>query len=186
MLKELLKRYESRNNAIPECIIYWRDGISESQIEAFRNSEIRGIKETFEEVGRQVKITVINCVKRHHTRMFPKSEQGDKLGNVFPGTVLENSKKDFFLVSQSALQGTVRPCHYSVIMDENKLTDDDFQRLALNATFSYGRATRSVSIHPAVYYADQVAERAKLHLVNAGDEQLKDVHQDLRYTMYWQ
>jgi len=56
--------------------------------------------------------------------MFPKSEQGDKLGNVFPGTVLENSKKDFFLVSQSALQGTVRPCHYSVIMDENKLTDD--------------------------------------------------------------
>jgi hypothetical protein len=47
MLKELLKRYESRNKAIPECIIYWRGGISESQIEAFKDSEIRGIKDNY-------------------------------------------------------------------------------------------------------------------------------------------
>jgi len=73
--------------------------------------------------------------------------------NVFPGTVVENAEKDIFLVSQSALQGTVRPCHYTVLLDENDLGANDFERLALNGTFSYGRATRSVSIHPAVYYA---------------------------------
>ena len=117
-----------------------------------------------------VKITVINCVKNHHTRLFPKSDKGDKLGvsngpvgflpimlmelqNVLPGTVVESANRDIFLVSQSALQGTVRPCHYTVLVDENDLSSDDFERLALNGTFSYGRATRSVSIHPAVYYA---------------------------------
>ena len=73
--------------------------------------------------------------------------------NVLPGTVVESADKEIFLVSQSALQGTVRPCHYTVLLDENNLSNDDFQRIAMNATFSYGRATRSVNIHPAVYYA---------------------------------
>lgn len=40
--------------------------------------------------GPKPKITVIVCIKRHHTRMFP-TERGDRLGNVLPGTVVENS-----------------------------------------------------------------------------------------------
>lgn len=39
------------------------------------------------------KLTVVVCVKRHHTRMFP-TEAGDKNGNVLPGTVVENSHKN--------------------------------------------------------------------------------------------
>ncbi|MCJ1398779.1 hypothetical protein MMC11_001980 [Xylographa trunciseda] len=186
MLNELLKRYHKRNGSLPEAVIYWRDGISESQVPEFMEREVKDLKGTFHELGQKVKVTIINCVKRHHTRLFPQSERGDKLGNVLPGTLVENGKKDFFLVSQSALQGTVRPCHYTVLLDENDLSSDDIHRLALNGTFSYGRATRSVSIHPAVYYADQVAERAKLHVRGAEDgAELKDVHDDLKYTMVW-
>jgi len=98
--------------------------------------------ETLREVGWQAKVSVTNCVKRHHTRMFAKSEPDDKLGvglsynaieefylirlyNVFPGTAVENAKQDLFLLSQSALQRTVRPCHYSVVKDENKLSEDN-------------------------------------------------------------
>ncbi|MCJ1420408.1 hypothetical protein MMC32_006765 [Xylographa parallela] len=187
MLKELLRRYEKRNNDLPGAVIYWRDGISESQVPEFMEGEVKDLKATFNDLGQKVKITIINCVKRHHTRLFPQSERGDKLGNVLPGTLVVNGKKDFFLVSQSALQGTVRPCHYTVLLDENDLSSDDIHRLTLNGTFSYGRATRSVSIHPAVYYADQVAERAKLHVRATEDgAELKDVHDDLKYTMYWQ
>ncbi|MCJ1286708.1 hypothetical protein MMC26_006054 [Xylographa opegraphella] len=187
MLSELLKRYKRRNDILPEAVIYWRDGISESQVPEFMEKEVTDLKATFRELGQKVKITIINCVKRHHTRLFPHSERGDKLGNVLPGTVVENGKKDFFLVSQSALQGTVRPCHYTVLLDENELSSDEIHRLAFHGTFAYGRATRSVSIHPAVYYADQVAERAKLHVRGTEDgAELKDVHDDLKYTMYWQ
>ena len=39
------------------------------------------------------KLTVIVCVKRHHTRMFPTGA-GDKNGNVLPGTVIENSPRN--------------------------------------------------------------------------------------------
>ena len=34
----------------------------------------------FRNLKQKVKITIVNCVKRHHTRLFPQSERGDKLG----------------------------------------------------------------------------------------------------------
>ena len=63
--------------------------------------------EACQSTGHDINLTVVNCVKNHHTRLFPLSEKGDRLGNVPPGTVVEASPdKDIFLVSQSALQGT--------------------------------------------------------------------------------
>jgi eukaryotic translation initiation factor 2C len=136
-------------------------------------------------------LIVISAVKRTHTRLFPfKKEDGDrKLGNVGVGSIVEAAPQSMFLVSHAALQGTVRPCRYTVLLNErsDSFSVDDFERLAMNATFSYGRATRSVSIHPAIYYADQVAERARMHLNTVdGETVLKDVHENLALTMYWQ
>ncbi|MCJ1478569.1 hypothetical protein MMC13_007250 [Lambiella insularis] len=187
MVNEILTRYKSRNSVLPQSIIYWRDGVSDPEIPAFLKSEVQDLRAALDQHNLPIKLTVVNCVKRHQTRMFPKSERGDKNGNVLPGSVIDSAKNDFFLVSQSALQGTVRPCHYKKLFDENNLSVDDLHRLAMNGTFSYGRATRSVSIHPAVYYADQVAERAKFHIRETEDGiVLKDVHDDLKFTMYWQ
>jgi eukaryotic translation initiation factor 2C len=92
------------------------------------------------------KISVIVCVKRHHTRFFPL-DKGDKNGNIAVGTVVENGHgKDVFMVSHAGLQGTVRPTHYMVLYDENDLHPADFQRICNNLCYSYGRATVSVSI----------------------------------------
>ena len=136
------------------------------------------------------KLTVVNCVKRHHTRLFPQRGQrtGDK-GNVLPYTVVENGSggKDIFVVTQAALQGTCRPTCYQVLLDDHGLSADDFQRLVLQGCFSYARATRSVSLHSAVYYADQVAERAKHHLRTEGAGLVhRDIHRDISFTMWWQ
>lgn len=126
-----------------------------------------------DQLGVSPKISVCIAVKRHHTRVFPLSYPGDKLGNVLPGTIFEASAtpKDVFLVSHSALQGTVRPCHYTVVHDENLLSQDDFQRIGKDSLsyvagsagltlsivyglcFAYGRSSRSVGLFPAIYYA---------------------------------
>ena len=192
MARELLKRYKAKNgDNLPDKVILWRDGISESQIPALMETEVKALKEVREECGKRFKITVVNCVKRHHTRLFPGSESGDKLGNVYPGTMVENSsiKNDGFIVTQSALQGTCRPTHYTVLEDENNFSADDFWKLVMAGCWSYARATRSVSIHSAVYYSDLVCERARLHLRSEEGNPykvLKNVHSDLTYTMYWQ
>lgn len=40
----------------------------------------------------------------------------------------------------------MQPTRYSVLLDENNLSDDDFQRLTNNICWSYARATRAVSL----------------------------------------
>ena len=189
MFTELLKRYQHKNHSFPDAIVYWRDGISDNEVPAFKETEVEGLKKVRDDCKQAFKITVINVVKGHHTRFFPKSERGDKLGNVLPCTIVENSAKtnDVFVVTQAALQGTCRPCHYTVLHDENNLSPNDFHRLILAGCFSYGRATRSVSLHPAVYYADQACQRSRLHLKNEdGKTVLAGVNSQLTFTMYWQ
>lgn len=74
-------------------------------------------------------------------------ERGDKLGNVLPGTIIENiGGKDFFLVSQVVLQGTARPTRYVKLLDENDLTADDLQRVTNNLCWNYARATKAVGL----------------------------------------
>lgn len=92
MIKALLTRYKTRNGNLPESVIYWRDGLSDSQISAFLDTEVKDLRSAFEAEGVSVKLTIINCVKNHHMRMWPKSENGDRLGNVMPGTVIETAK----------------------------------------------------------------------------------------------
>lgn len=108
MATELLERFRAKNNGhYPERILFYRDGLSESQYSAIMAEEVEPLKGQRESSppsgscspvteacaalpGSRPKITAIVCVKRHHTRMFP-TERGDKLGNVLPGTVVENS-----------------------------------------------------------------------------------------------
>ena len=48
MMKELLNRWELRNNgSTPRSIIYWRDGIAESQLPAFMSSEVQALKGSY-------------------------------------------------------------------------------------------------------------------------------------------
>ena len=45
MAKELLNRYKGKHDgAFPEAIIYWRDGIAESQLPAFLQSEVKALR----------------------------------------------------------------------------------------------------------------------------------------------
>ena len=105
MVTELMKRFYSRNKFLPDSVIYWRDGIAESQVPQFLDTEVQALRsrfqhrvvevtftdhrtDAFKDAKKSVKITVINCVKRHHTRLFPQSERGDKLGvNPLPSFV---------------------------------------------------------------------------------------------------
>ena len=81
MFKELLKRYgqkreeerqeeekRSGRKAVielsPNAIIYFRDGISDHQVNAFLSTEVEAVKKVRAERGLDFKLTVINCVKR--------------------------------------------------------------------------------------------------------------------------
>ncbi|PQE04484.1 piwi domain-containing protein [Rutstroemia sp. NJR-2017a BVV2] len=177
MMLPLFRQWIQRvgRGAGPQHIYYFRDGVSEGEFERVLNQEVADMKEVLKEAfgapGAQIRWTVTVCTKRHHLRFFPNDSDnvaGDKNGNAVPGTLVERDithpfEYDFYLSSHSAIQGTARPVHYQVIMDEAKVPVNDFQRMVYQHCYQYMRSTTPVSLYPAVYYAHLASNRARAH-----------------------
>lgn len=60
------------------------------------------MKDLLLHLKQQTKIAVIVAIKRHHTRFFADPPMATRLGNVPPGTVIENSGtlNDAYIIAQ--------------------------------------------------------------------------------------
>ena len=96
-------------------------------------------------------------------------------GTVVDRRITEARNWDFFLQSHIAIQGTARPAHYNVLLDE--IFKDralpkgmDFKNMQMcwktsrTTRVIFGRATKAVSICPPAYYADIACERPRRYL----------------------
>ena len=91
--------------------------------------------EFFRSIGLPTTISFIVVGKRHHIRFFPapgadSRQQDPKNGNLPSGLVVDQQVvhplyKDFYLQSQKPLMGTSRPAHYTVLHDENAMSQDE-------------------------------------------------------------
>lgn len=187
MFKSRLQLWKKHNREYPENIIIYRDGVSEGQYQTVIQEELPQLREASaalypvpDQKKGLPKISIIIVGKRHHTRFYPtKTEDADRSSNCKNGTVVDRSVTevrnwDFFLQAHTCLQGTARPAHYYVVLDEifakrpikppHKNAADALEDLTHNMCHLFGRATKAVSICPAAYYADLLCERARCYL----------------------
>lgn len=158
MVVEILRKFYGTSGLKPERLLVYRDGVSEGQFKQVLDAEVSAIRAGCASLDPNYKpgITFVVCQKRHHTRFFPATPAGaDRSGNLSAGFCVDTdvchpTEYDFYLLSHAGLQGTSRPTHYRVLLDENKIGPDDLQSLTYNLTYMYSRCTRSVSIVPAV------------------------------------
>jgi len=158
-------------------VIMFRDGVSEGQYAAVHEHEIKGLKDAFAQIDPmwQPKVTWLICGKRHHTRFFATNQQDtDKTGNLPAGTVVDRQVVhpfafEFYIQSQAGLVGTARPCHYTVLSNESQYSADELQKIVHSLSFTYARATRSVSLPPPCYYADVLLTQCR-PMVYGGDD----------------
>ncbi|KIW84738.1 hypothetical protein Z517_00126 [Fonsecaea pedrosoi CBS 271.37] len=179
----------SKDSGIPDQIIVYRDGVSESQFAMCKDYEYEKIgaalSQLFQQKGLPVellpKVTLICAIKRHHTRLFPNPDVGSqdrslvlnqqqKNGSVnnnpVPGCVVMDritygQGNDFFLVGQKAIQGTAIPVHYNVLRNPRNYDMQDIARMTYHLCYLFGRSRTSVGPCNPVYYADLVADRAR-------------------------
>ncbi|KAG6027619.1 hypothetical protein E4U41_000880 [Claviceps citrina] len=172
MFGQLTKYWMAGHDAaFPKHIMYFRDGVAEGQFAKVIDEEIREIKSYLRQKAPNAtlpKFTVIVATKRHHIRFFPQKGKGDRNDNALPGTLVEREVThpflwDFYLCSHVAIQGTARPVHYHVILDEMGVPVNDLQKMIYHQCYSYARSTTPVSLHPAVYYAHLAGARARTH-----------------------
>ncbi|KAI2616817.1 Piwi-domain-containing protein [Hypoxylon sp. NC1633] len=172
LLPRLAKFWVEENRTMPKHIYYLRDGCSEGQFKDVLGTEVAEMRRIFRECGcGEPKFTVIIATKRHHVRFFPKQgdkNAGDRNGNPLPGTLVERDVThpqhfDFYLCSHAAIQGTARPVHYQVILDEAGVKPNDLTKMIYQQCYQYCRSTTPVSLHPAVYYSHLASNRARSH-----------------------
>jgi eukaryotic translation initiation factor 2C len=183
-----LRLWQKHNkNQLPENIILYRDGVSEGQYQQVLDLELPMIRNACRQVYPATetkqgvpKVSIIICGKRHHTRFYPCAEtDADRSSNCQPGTVVDRGVTearfwDFFAQPHACLQGTARPCHYVVILDEifrkrpikppHQNPADALEDLTHNMCYLFARATKSVSLCPAAFYADLLCTRARCYL----------------------
>ncbi|KAK3234461.1 hypothetical protein CYMTET_55286 [Cymbomonas tetramitiformis] len=202
----LLDFYRTNNKCKPERLLFYRDGVSEGEFNQVLRHEFPQIREACHELDPTYNptITFMTVVKRHHTRFYPKSAEESDNGNMVPGTVIDTFvthpyEFDFYLNSHSGIKGTNKCTHYYVLCDENGFSPDYLQLLTYRMCYSYNRATRSVSIVPAAYYAHQAAFRGRMLLCPEDDSDsdaqsvssgvsglsLASIHENLKMTMFY-
>jgi eukaryotic translation initiation factor 2C len=153
MLKSRLRLWTDPNHGghanLPENILVYRDGVSESQYQTVLNEEVPLLRRAYQDMypaadrGKELpRLTLVVVGKRHHTRFYASREgDADQSSNPRPGTVVDRSVTevrnwDFFLQSHAAIQGTARPAHYFVLLDEifrgrySKTVPPPFQNIA--------------------------------------------------------
>jgi eukaryotic translation initiation factor 2C len=141
----------------PDNVYYFRDGVSEGEVQHVLRQEIPNIKAILKKLTQdrwKGKFTVVIANKRHHLRAFPRPgdhNSADKNGNPLPGTLIERDVTsphdwDFLLYSHIALQGTSRPVHYHVILDEIKHRPQELENMIYDHCYQYMRSTASVSL----------------------------------------
>ncbi|KAK3945563.1 ribonuclease H-like domain-containing protein [Diplogelasinospora grovesii] len=210
---ELWRSQQKNKGQLPENIIIFRDGVSEGQFNKVLEVELPRLRKAcmnLYKASAQPRIALIVSVKRHQTRFFPTDpahathrSKSPKEGTVVDRGVTSVRYWDFFLQAHVSLQGTARPAHYTVLLDEifrpryGDRAADALEKLTHDMCYLYGRATKAVSICPPAYYADLVCTRARAHqselyddastVKSGGLEQVKarHVHQKLENTMYY-
>lgn len=177
MVGELLDDFYKEVGMLPKRIIFFRDGVSETQFRKVLKEELQAIRGACARYPvYQPPITFSVVQKRHHVRLFPcEADRGAPLQdkvldeNIPPGTVVDTiithpREFDFYLCSHWGVKGTSRPAHYHVLWDENQFTSDELQKLVYNLCYTFVRCTKPISLVPPVYYAHLAAYRGRLYL----------------------
>ena len=190
MFVERLTTWYSKHGHLPSKVIYYRDGVGESQYTAVLHHEVSKIEAAFEAV-REAKrqhldeqdhmptdkllITAIVVTKRHHTRFYPHTHQ--KHRNCDAGTCVDSIVThpvyfDFYLQSHLPSRGTARPTYYFVLRNDIAFSASQLQTLTNCLCYTYVRCASPVSYAPPVYYADKLCERMRLYIKRTQVEEL--------------
>jgi len=123
----------------PDHILFYRDGVSESQYGMVLEEEIPQITKACEKYqlshkckAWNPKITLLAVGKRHHTRFFPNRENERKnlaAGLVVDRDVVHPNHTSFYLQSHHSALGTARTAHYVVIVNQSGYTVDELEHI---------------------------------------------------------
>ncbi|KAH0547230.1 piwi-like protein Ago3 [Cotesia glomerata] len=157
-----LTAYRKARGEYPNRIVVYRDGVGDGQLSTVAGYEVEQLSKTFAMVDASYspKLTVVIVQKRINTRVM--ALRGQRLDNPPPGTIVDSEVTrrnwyDFFLVPQTARQGTVTPTHYVVLRDDAEFKTDYIQRLTYKMCHLYYNWPGTIRVPAPCQYAHKLA-----------------------------
>lgn len=168
---EALETFKARARKYPETIIFFRDGVAESQIPAVKDFEVQSILRTCEDLGDNYRPYIIYTVvvKKTAAKFFtPATVRRGQTGktevsNPPPGTVVVSrvvpEQGDFYLISHSANQGMSSPTLYRTIFTSRKSNFplEELSRLAYKLCHLYFNWTGAIKVPAPCMMAHKLA-----------------------------
>lgn len=161
-LREALLAFNAatKGRFLPECIIVYRDGVSDSQIEAARRFEVEAMKRaigTFEGYNPNLVYVLVN--KKTNCKLYSRSGKG--IQNPQPGTfvnsVIVPDGQSFYLVAHAVTQGMASPTLYRIISNEGAVDHMSIAKLAFKLCHLYYNWTGAIKVPGPTMMAHKLA-----------------------------
>jgi len=127
--------------------------------------ELRNLRQAMvDEYGKEgrtiPKFSLIIVTKKINARGF--ADKGSRFDNPPPGTIIDSvitlpERYDFFLISCAARQGTVSPCSYNILYDDQGLDVDKLQMITYKMCHMYFNWSGTVAVPAPCQYAHKLA-----------------------------
>lgn len=184
-MQKALITFKKEHGCLPERILFYRDGVSDGQIEYVHKNEVTKIQDVIKTYYKdtQPKFAFIVVSKRINTRIFEKKRGCYE--NPVSGTVIDREitlpyRYEFFLISQSVRQGTVSPTNYNVIYDEFGLSPERLQQMTYKMCHLYYNWSGTTRVPAVVQYAHKLSI-----LLGQFMHQLPNDSQELSERLYY-
>ncbi|EGT54330.1 hypothetical protein CAEBREN_25499 [Caenorhabditis brenneri] len=164
-----VKMYGEHAKRLPSRIVIYRVGAGEGDFKRVKE-EVEEIRKTFDKVqqGYNPQLVVIIAQRASHARVFPLRIEGHKAGeqNVPSGTCIDNvvtafGYDEFILSSQSPLIGTVRPCKYTILVNDAGWSKNEIIHLTYFRAFGHQVSYQPPSVPDVLYAAENLAKRGR-------------------------
>ncbi|OXU31859.1 hypothetical protein TSAR_014087, partial [Trichomalopsis sarcophagae] len=158
-LCKALDQYKYYNEALPNRIVIYRDGVGEGQVPFVVSHEVQQVKSKLEKIydnPNNIKLAYIIVTKKINTRLFA-NYQNPPPGTIIDDVITDPTKYDFMIISQHVTQGTVTPTSYNVVYDTCGIDADKLQRLTYKLCHMYFNWSGTVRVPAPCQYAHKLA-----------------------------
>jgi len=169
MLEETMQQHLKERKAMPDHVIFYRDGVGEGMYDQVKEQELSNkllpvLKKFAVQYKKECpKVTLLIAQKRNHFRCL--APLGYK-GNPDPGAlitdpaVVDHKDPNFYLYSHKALAGTARPTHYQILHDDHSFQVEELAMFTYAMAHLHQGCSKPVSIPAPIFYADRAAFQA--------------------------
>ncbi|XP_061449297.1 piwi-like protein 2 isoform X3 [Rhineura floridana] len=156
-----LQKYHDVNHCLPDKIVFYRDGVSDSQLKMVESYEIPQLQKCFEAfenydpkmvvfvVQKKISANIYSAATDHFTTPSP--------GTVIDHTITSQDQVDFYLMAHHARQGCGIPTHYVCVRNTANLSPDHMQRLTFKLCHMYWNWPGTIRVPAPCKYAHKLA-----------------------------